>query len=355
MMWSIIGQNMDATKLEQFIKDNHYPQFRMQQIMQAVYHRGIDSFGAIHNIPQEMRVQLARTIAIVPFDVVQVRVSCAGDAMKALLRLTDGYIIETVLIAPKPGKWSACISSQVGCAMACAFCATGKQGIKRNLSIDEITSQVLFWRQYIQKEHVSGTFHNIVYMGMGEPLMNWDNVAKSIAILTDEKLFNFPKRGLSVSTSGVVPGIMAFADACPQINLAISLHFASDEKRTQYMPVNRRYNLTELTKALRYYLAYNNRKIFIEYIMLDGINDTQEDAALLVRFLRGVGDTRLLHVNLIRYNSIGEGFQPSDKKTVKDFQKTLQQSAIMCTIRKSVGDDIHGACGQLAGIQKPQS
>lgn len=346
---------MDIKKLENFIKDHNYPKFRIKQIVNAVFDRGINSFSDIGQIPKEMREDLDKNIAILPFDVLHVAVSKKSDAIKALLKLEDDHIIETVLIAPKPGRWSACISCQVGCAMACEFCATGKLGIKRDLTADEITSQVLFWRQYLMSKKIDGEFNNIVYMGMGEPFMNWENVKESIEMLTDEQLFNFPRRGISVSTSGVVPGIKKFADECPQINLAISLHFASDEKRSQYMPVNRGYGLEQLKESLQYYFSKNNRKIFIEYIMLDDINDSKEDAILLAEFLKEIGKTHLLHVNLIRYNSIGEGFDPSNKNVVREFQKILQDKNVPCTIRKSVGDDIHGACGQLAGAKKPRS
>ena len=346
---------MDVKKLEKFIKERKYPKFRFGQITNAIFDRSVDTFFEIDQIPKDMREKLAKNISILPFEVVHIAYSKNGDAIKALLKLEDNHIIETVLIAPKPGKWSACISCQVGCAMACAFCATGKLGIKRDLTTDEITSQILFWRQYLKKENIDGEFNNIVYMGMGEPFMNWENVKESIDILIDEKLFNFPRRGLSVSTSGVAPGIEKFANECPQINLAISLHFASNEKRSRYMPVNKGYDLEKLKESLQYYLSKNNRKIFIEYIMLEGINDSREDAMLLTRFLKKIGKLQLLHVNLIRYNSIGEGFEPSGKKVVREFQNILQKQNIPCTIRKSVGDDIHGACGQLAGAKKPRS
>jgi 23S rRNA (adenine(2503)-C(2))-methyltransferase len=344
---------MNILEVKNFLRENKYPNYRESQIFKGVFHDAMDSFEKISVLPKDLRKKLCENVDLLPFTILHVATSKNNDAIKALFQLYDGNIIESVLISPKPGKWSACISCQVGCAMGCTFCATGKLGIKRNLTVDEITSQVLFWRQYL-KNNISGDFSNIVYMGMGEPFMNWQNVKESIAIFTDEKYFNFPKRGLSVSTSGIVLGIKKFADECPQINLALSLHFATDKKRGAYMPVNKNNDLTEIKNALKYYFSKNNRKVFIEYIMLREINDTDDDAKNLVTYLKSIGKKHLLHVNLIRYNSIGKGFAPSDKNTVRRFQLVLEREKIICTIRKSVGDDIYGACGQLAGLKRSE-
>ncbi len=340
---------MDITLLDKVLSHAKQPAFRRAQIVKAVLRDGVASFDAVTTIRKDLRTTLATHVPILPFVAVHVRVSRDKRAVKALLRLADGHHIETVLIAPKPGAWSACVSSQVGCAMRCAFCATGKQSITRNLSANEIAAQVLFWRQYIRQENLHGTFAHIVYMGMGEPFNNWDAVHQSLIWLTDADLYGFSQRGISVSTSGIVPGIRQFADTCNQINLAISLHFATDTKRSQYMPVNQRFPLSDLADAVRYYFSKNNRKVFIEYIMLDGVNDTSDDAHSLIAYLRTMGRTDLLHVNLIRYNSIGEGFAPSPRDRTQVFRDALRAAHVPCTIRKSIGDDIHGACGQLAG------
>jgi 23S rRNA (adenine(2503)-C(2))-methyltransferase len=341
---------MNITQLSTYLSEHKHPDFRRKQIIKGIVQDGCATYAEITTIPRVLQEELLINVPILPFTVVKIHASQDGRAIKALLQLTeDKRMIETVLISPKPHMWSACISSQVGCAMGCTFCATGKLGLVRNLTTDEITSQVLLWRQYLKQYHITGTFANIVYMGMGEPFMNWKNVKESIDVLTDETLFGFAKRGLSVSTSGIVPGIMDFADTCPQINLAISLHFASDAKRTKYMPVNNGYNLSQLRQALQYYLSKNKRKIFIEYIMLKGINDTLEDARLLAQYIASIGHMKLLHINLIRYNTIGENFSSSEREVVKKFQLIMQKAHIPCTIRKSVGDDISGACGQLAG------
>lgn len=343
---------MDYKKLDKILEENNQPAFRFSQITKSVFYDGVSDFDEITTISKELRQILNEQLDIYPFSVKEVVTSSNGRAIKALFELNDGNMIESVLISPKPEVWSACISSQVGCAMACEFCATGKMGIGRDLSVDEIVSQAVFWRGYLHKNNILGTYANIVYMGMGEPFMNWENVRESIEVLTDENLCNFPNRGVSISTSGVVPGIEKFADTFGQINLAISLHFAFDEKRNKYMPVNKAYNLGKLKKSLQYYLSKNNRRLFIEYIMLDGINDTKEDAVALTKYLRSIGDKKLIIVNLIKYNSIDGDFAPSSAKSVQRFKELVKRGGIACTIRKSIGDDIHGACGQLAGKNK---
>lgn len=340
---------MDIVKLDNFLNVYNQLAFRREQILKAVLQDGAVSFSQISTLGKELREQLEREIAILPFTVVKVFRSQDGRAFKALLKLSGNSLIETVLIAPKPNQWSACISSQVGCAMHCAFCATGKNGFKRNLTVDEISSQVLFWRQFFRQKKVSGTFSHLVYMGMGEPLNNWQEVKKSIKWLIDKNLFNFSQRGISVSTAGVTPGIKQFADTFNQVNLAISLHFATDEKRSRYMPINQTYPLTDLAQALKYYFKKSKRKVFIEYVMLAGINDEAEDAADLISYLKSIGRLDMLHVNLIRYNSIGGKFASSLKEKVRVFQNKLLSARVPCTIRKSIGDDIKGACGQLAG------
>ncbi len=343
---------MDYKKLQKVLEKNEQPAFRFKQIAKAVFHDGISSFDEITTISKDLRMILNKELQIYPFNVKEAVISRDKRAIKALFELEDGNIIESVLISPKPETWSACISSQVGCAMACDFCATGKLGLRRDLTSDEIVSQAVFWRGYLRENNIAGTYTNIVYMGMGEPFMNWENVKESITILTDESLCDFPNRGVSVSTSGVVPGIEKFADTFGQINLAISLHFAFDEKRDEYMPVNKAYNLERLKKSLQYYLSKNKRRLFIEYIMLDGINDSKEDAVALTKYLRSIGDKKLIIVNLIKYNSIDEGFTPSTTDSVQKFKELVKRGGIACTIRKSIGDDIHGACGQLAGKNK---
>jgi 23S rRNA (adenine(2503)-C(2))-methyltransferase len=340
---------MNIEKLQQFLQENNLPKFRLGQIQKAIFADGVSSFAEITTLSKELREKMESEMKILSFEVEKVLIAKDGQSIKALLKLAGGDLIETVLISPKPEIWSACISCQVGCAMGCRFCATGKMGFKRNLTVEEITDQVLFWRQYLKKNNIAGNFSTIVYMGMGEPFNNWENVSESIKILTDEKLFGFGSRSLSVSTSGIAEGIERMAVEFPQVNLAISLHFASDEKRDRFMPVNKKDNLENLRQALKKYFTITNRKVFLEYIMLDGINDTALDAKMLSDFIYSVGNTHLLHMNLIRYNLTSEDLKPSSKTRTQIFKQELEKHRVNATIRKSLGEEIKAACGQLAG------
>ncbi len=356
---------MNIEKLGQFLQDNNLPKFRLGQIQKAIFADSVSSFAEITTLSKDLREKMENQLQLLSFKVEKVLIAkdgparnathsvAGGQSIKALLKLSDGELIETVLISPKPGTWSACISCQVGCAMGCKFCATGKIGFKRDLTAEEITDQVLFWRQYLKKNNQTtngeGNFSNIVYMGMGEPFLNWKEVSESIKNLIDEKLFGFGSRSLSVSTSGIVEGIEKLANEFPQVNLAISLHFADDKKRDHYMPVNKRDNLESLKNSLKKYFTITNRKVFLEYIMLDGINDTALDAKLLSDFIYSVGNTHLLHMNLIRYNATSDDLKPSSKTRTQIFKQELEKHGVNATIRKSLGEEIKAACGQLAG------
>lgn len=344
---------MDNNKLKNFLAEKGQPKFRLEQIQKAIFQDGVSAFSEISTISKDLREKMEKEMQMLSFDAEKVLVARDKQSIKALLRLNDGNLVETVLISPKPGIWSACISCQVGCAMGCRFCATGKMGFKRNLTTEEITDQILFWRQYLtspspllkkERENLS----NIVFMGMGEPFLNWPNVSESIGILTDKKLFGFGSRSLSVSTAGIAEGIEKMAKEFPQVNLAISLHFASDEKRNTYMPINKKDNLEAIKKALQKYFQMTKRKVFLEYIMLDGINDGAEDAKMLANYIKSIGRLQLLHVNLIRYNTTSENFKPSSKNQTHFFKAELEKHRISSTIRKSLGEEIQGACGQLS-------
>jgi 23S rRNA (adenine(2503)-C(2))-methyltransferase len=340
---------MNNYKLEQFLQENNLPKFRLGQIQKAIFQDSVSSFTEITTLSKDLREKMEKEMKLLSFEISEVLTANDEQSIKALLKLFDGELIETVLISPKPGIWSACISCQVGCAMGCRFCATGKMGFKRDLTSEEITDQVLFWKQYLKKNNIEGSFSNIVYMGMGEPFNNWAQVSESIKNLTDEKIFGFGSRSLSVSTSGIADGIERMAKEFPQVNLAISLHFASDEKRDRFMPVNKKDNLENLRQALKKYFTITNRKVFLEYIMLDGINDTALDAKMLSDFICSIGNTHLLHMNLIRYNLTSENLKPSSKTRTQIFKQELEKYNVNATIRKSLGDEIKAACGQLAG------
>jgi 23S rRNA (adenine2503-C2)-methyltransferase len=374
---------MDREEIEKFLKDNAQPKFRLDQILKAVYQDGVSDFSEISTLSKDLREKLSAKMKVLSFEVEKVLEAEDKQSAKALFKLTAGHpdspageegsnntdYIESVLISPKPNTFSVCVSSQVGCPMRCEFCATGKMGLKRNLTAEEITDQVLFWQQYLQKSKIQNTkskknpnskignwdleignynISNVVYMGMGEPFLNWEEVKKSLEILTDKNIFGFGSRGISVSTCGIPSGIENFGKDFPQMNLAISLHFASEEKRKKYMPVAKSYDLEKLKQSLQKYFQLSNRKVFIEYVMLDGINDSQEDAEKLLKYLQSIGKKQLLHVNLIRYNDASGDFAPSSKNKTENFKKYLQDNGISATIRKSLGQEIQGACGQLA-------
>jgi len=348
---------MNLQKLETILQAQNQPKFRAAQIKKAIFRDGISSFAEISTLSKDLREVLTKEISILSFEVQQVLVSKDGESMKALLKLQDGNLIEAVLIAPKVGVWSACISCQVGCAIGCKFCATGKMGLKRNLTAEEITDQILFWIQHLRKSKIQNPndkiqnydISTIVYMGMGEPLLNWGQVSQSLRDLIDPTLFGFGARSISVSTSGIPEGIEALATEFPQVNLALSLHFADDAKRSESMPINRKNNLEKLKIALQNYFLKTKRKVFLEYVMLSDINDSSEDADKLIRFVKSIGKLQLLHVNLIRYNSTDSQFKSSSKERTAMFRDYLEKNRIGVTIRKSLGEEIQGACGQLAG------
>jgi len=338
---------MDIEKLEKIIADNNQPRFRLEQIKKAIYQDGVYSFLDISNLPKDLREILNKEIKILPFDIEKILEGEDKKSSKALLSLADGNLMESVLISPKPGMWSVCVSTQVGCPLGCKFCATGKGGFKRNLTAEEIVGQILFWNQELKKknERVS----NVVYMGMGEPFLNWEETKKSLEILNDPKMFNIGSRNISVSTSGIPEGMLNLASAFPQVNLALSLHFTDDEKRSQYMPINKKHNLENLKGALKKYFINSNRKVFLEYIMLSSINDSLEDAKKLADYIKSIGKLQLLHVNLIRYNATDNNLQSSSGNKTQIFKNFLEKNRIQVTIRKSLGEEIQGACGQLAG------
>ena len=341
---------MDFNKLQSTLKEMGEPVFRYKQIKDAFIKQFILDFKDISTISKSLAEDLAKKISPLSFKVEKVLESRDKLSFKALLRLSDGLAIETVLLSPLPGRWSACLSSQVGCQLACRFCATGQGGFKRNLTNEEITDQVLFWKNFFKERKLAGKFSSLVFMGMGEPFLNWPEVKSALKILISPEFFGFGSRSISVSTSGIVDVIKNMAREFPQINLAISLIFPNDRQRSQYMPVNRRFNLNQLKKALVYYFSKTNRKVFFEYVMFKGLNDQPAQADELIEFIKSIeGGTKLIHVNLIRYNAASGGFSSSDVKTIEWFKNYLAKSKIGATIRKSLGAEIKGACGQLAG------
>jgi len=340
---------MKLERLEEILKKENQPGFRLKQIKKAVFSDGILDFSEITVLSKDLREKLSQSVKILPFSAEEVNVSRDKKSIKALLRLRDNKLLETVLLASQGNNWSACVSSQVGCPLGCAFCATGKSGFIRNLTYEEIEGQILFWKNYLRKNKLAGELGNIVYMGMGEPFLNFEEVVKSIENLIDSEIFDFSSRSISVSTSGIMDNWMDFAEKFPQVNLALSLHSGDETKRSEIMPINKKFNLGEIKKVLQEYFKKHKRKVFIEYVMLKDFNDSIDDAKKLADFLRSVGNSYLLHVNLIRYNDTGDQWKSVSQENTEKFLEILKRNRIQGTIRQSLGGDIRGACGQLAG------
>lgn len=339
---------MDLKKISGWLEKNDYPGFRLRQISDAVYKKHVAGFDDITALPETLRAGLKAHFRILAIEADAVLEAEAGNAVKASFFLKDGLKIESVLLNLFPGKWSICVSTQVGCPVQCPFCATGRRGLKRNLSPDEIISQYLFWAQYLKKNKPEEKITGVVFMGMGEPFFNYDALAESIRVMTDPELIGLGDRHISVSTAGHVPGIRRFAKDFPQVNLAISLHAVEDELRTRLVPLNEKYPLEQLSKAIKDYIYSTKRKVFIEYVLLGGVNDSQTAAKKLSDWIKSVENVKYFNVNLIPYNDTAREFKAPAKERAQIFSNLLLMFAISATIRKSLGADIKGACGQLA-------
>jgi 23S rRNA (adenine2503-C2)-methyltransferase len=325
--------------------------YRADQIMQWIYRRGVDDFAAMSNIGKDLRTRLTRQFVIRPPELIAEQVSADGTR-KWVLRVDGGdgrpeTAIETVYI-PEANRGTLCISSQAGCAMDCSFCSTAQQGFSRNLTTAEIIAQVWFAARTLggdfQNERV---ISNIVFMGMGEPLANYGNVLPALRILLDDFGFGLSKRRVTVSTSGLVPFIDRLREDCDTA-LAVSLHAPDDELRNELVPINRKYPIAELLEACRRYTDGKDRKTHIvyEYVMLDGINDKPEQARALAKLLAGMP----AKVNLIPFNAFPKSqYKRSKPEVIEAFAEILRAKRILTTVRRTRGDDIDAACGQLVG------
>lgn len=336
---------MNFESVKEYIKSAGLPNFRIAQVRDAVYKHGIMSWEEATSLPAQIRQDLAKKYPILSFKVSKMVFSKADKAAKALLTLQDGRQIETVLLKPQD-TWSVCVSSQVGCPLHCSFCSTGKMGFRRDLTDEEIADQVLMWYQYVRKEKLGERISSVVFMGMGEPLLNYLNVVKAAQTLSNPDYLNIGARHISVSTAGIADKLHKLAVDLPQANLAVSLHNADDAERSKLMPVNRRFNLEELQKAVEEYIAMTGRQVFLEYAVLENVNSRPEHIRKLAKWIYGIKDNYLIHVNLIACN-LGRGMK-TDDKVVKDFAAAVKAMGIGVTIRKSMGNDVLAACGQLA-------
>ena len=336
---------MNFESVKEYIKSAGLPNFRIAQVRDAVYKHGITSWEEATSLPAQIRRALAEKYPILSFKVSKMVFSKADKAAKALLTLQDGRQIETVLLKPQD-TWSVCVSSQVGCPLHCSFCSTGKMGFRRDLTDEEIADQVLMWYQYVRKEKLGERISSVVFMGMGEPLLNYLNVVKAAQTLSNPDYLNIGARHISISTAGIADKLHKLAVDLPQANLAVSLHNADDSERSKLMPVNRRFNLEELQKAVEEYIAMTGRQVFLEYAVLENVNSRPEHIRKLAKWIYGIKDNYLIHVNLIACN-LGRGMK-TDDKVVKDFAAAVKAMGIGVTIRKSMGNDVLAACGQLA-------
>ena len=314
--------------------------YRARQLMRWIYQRGVLDFAEMTDLSRTLRETLAER-AMLELPPVIREEKAADGTTKWLLDVGAGQAVETVYI-PEPNRGTLCISSQAGCALDCAFCATGRQGFNRNLTAAEIIGQVVHARAAI----APATITNVVFMGMGEPLANYRNVVAAVNILLDDHAYGLSRRRVTISTAGVVPQLRKLGGDC-NIALAVSLHAPTDELRDRLVPINRKHPIDELLDACWEYAAVlASRQITFEYVMLDGINDSQGDARALVRLLKG----RPAKVNLIPFNPFpGADFRCSSPAAIDAFWQTLTRAGVVTTIRRTRGDDIAAACGQLAG------
>ena len=326
-------------------------QYRLDQIYRAATKELVPNLEAVTTLPKELRASLeARGFGFDSIVPTVVERSKDGQTTKALFRLADGSDVEAVLMEHYGDRSTVCISSQAGCAYACAFCATGQAGFTRSLEATEIFDQAVYFARELAQRGKKIT--NVVFMGMGEPFANYDAVMDAVGLLHDPKGFGLGHRHITISTVGLVPQIDRFADEGVQVNLAISLHAPNDELRGSIMPVNRRYPIAELMTAIERYVHKTRRKVFFEYVMLRGVNDTDECALQLAKLMRGP----LYHVNLIPYNATPDAdFSGTSDARVRDFQKKLESRGAVATVRVPMGRDIAAACGQLRAQTQPKA
>ncbi len=336
---------LPRAELEQFVAERLGAKpFRARQLLKWIYRRGVADFAAMTDLAREFREQLAAIAEVDVPEIVTEQVSSDGTR-KWMLRMDQTQGIETVYI-PEPDRGTLCISSQVGCAMDCSFCSTAQQGFNRNLSVAEIVGQVWLARRELIATRGERAITNIVFMGMGEPLANYRNVVPAMRTFMDDLGYDLSRRRVTLSTSGLVPQIYKLAEEC-NVALAVSLHAPNDALRDQLVPINRKHPIAELLAACWHYLdEQNGRSITFEYVMLDAVNDAPEHARQLARLLRG----RPAKLNLIPFNPFpGTRYRRSPGARIVQFRDILNEHGVIATIRRTRGDDIDAACGQLAG------
>lgn len=333
--------DLSFDELTQFIIDLGEKKFRAKQIWEWLYKNHAVDFADMTNLSKSLRQKLAQSAILLPFKPVAIQKSNDGQTKKVLFRLPDGKLIETVRMRYEKRR-TLCISSQAGCAMGCVFCATGQMGFLRHLSVAEIVAQVLYFANELAKKGDRVT--NVVMMGMGEPLHNYENTLEAVDRLIDPAGFNLGARKITISTVGLIPAIRRYADEQRQTPLAISLHAATDTERDKLIPINNKWPVADLIDACEYYIVRTGRRLTFEWALIAEENDTVEQAHALGQLIQGL----LCHVNLIPLNPTkAYGGAPSSPERVADFQATLAHYGISSTVRVRRGIDIQAGCGQL--------
>ena len=329
-------RDLNLEEIENELLEMGEKKYRAKQIFAWLY-RTVETFEEMTDLSKDLIKKLEDRFYIKNLEKANFQKSKDGT-VKFLFRLNDGHAIESVMMKYKYGN-TACVSNQIGCKMGCNFCASAKIGFVRNLTAGEIISQIL----EIEKQ-TGEKISNVVFMGIGEPLDNYDNVMKAIRLINDPKGLNIGARHISISTCGLVHNIKRLADENLQCNLCISLHSSRDEIRTSMMPINKKYSISEVIEACKYYIEKTNRRITFEYALVDGVNDSLDDALHLSKLLKGM----LCHVNLIPINKIKDGtYEKSSTEKILAFRDYLNEKGIVATVRRELGSDISAACGQL--------
>ena len=337
--------NLDRLAMQEFFVGVGEKPFRATQVIQWIHQYGVDDFGAMTNLGKELRARLRDMAEIRAPEIIQDQTAADGTR-KWLLRLNDANAIETVFI-PEEDRGTLCVSSQVGCTLNCSFCSTGHQGFNRSLTVAEIIAQLLVANRALGRDPKGDRIiTNVVLMGMGEPLLNFDNVLPAMRLMLDDYAYGLSRRRVTLSTAGVVPMLERLREECP-VSLAVSLHAPNDALRDQLVPLNRKYPIRELLEACRRYCADSPRsRVTFEYVMLDGVNDSVAHAHELVELLQTVPSK----VNLIPFNPFPQTqYRRSSKEVIDRFREVLIAAGLTTITRKTRGDDIDAACGQLAG------
>lgn len=324
-------------EIEDLFKEKSYQKFRAKQVFHNIHVNRINDFNEMTDLSLKMREELQNDFKIDKIKVFKTFESKVDSTKKYLLELADKNIVEAVFMEYKD-RSTICISSQVGCRMGCSFCASTKNGLKRNMTSSELIEEVYLL------ERLNGPISNIVIMGIGEPLDNFSNIKKFIEIITDPKGRNISHRSITLSTSGLAPKIKKLADTGLDVNLALSLHYADEKKRAVYMPIAKRYSIKEIIDATDYYFDKTGRRVSFEYVVIDGVNNLNEDVENLHDLLFG----KNVHINLIPLNPIEEfDHKKPNNKVLEDFKNKLTKRGLNATIRRSMGSDIDASCGQL--------